>query len=79
MSTSSGRPPTTAMLTTDDDACWGCDPTDPPDFWRFFGSVPSQDAASIWAPGWRDAYPPAPCLCSAWGGYCDESRLFPGI
>jgi hypothetical protein len=65
------------MKWPDDDDTWRCDPTDPPDFWRCFGSLPG--GTSIWAPGWRDAYPPAPCLCSAWGGYSDESRLFPGI
>ena len=62
------------MLDADDDDWFS--PTDPPDFWRYFGSW-QQD--SIWAPCWKDAYPPAPSLCSAWGGYGETSRLFPDL
>ena len=55
-------------------------PTDPPDFWRYFGSLPDRVPSwalqdTIWTPHWKDAFPPAPLLCSAWGGYTDESRM----
>ena len=51
-------------------------PRDTPDPWRFNGGVPSWALSkTIWTPGWRDAYPPMPCLCSAWGGLSEESRI----
>jgi hypothetical protein len=51
-------------------------PRDTPDPWRFYGCVPSWALSeTIWTPGWRDAYPPLPCLCSAWGGLSEESRI----
>lgn len=58
------------------DNWWTC-PTDAPDPWRLYDTtVPSWALEeTIWTPGWRDAYPPTPCLCSAWGGLGDESRI----
>lgn len=56
-----------------------------PDFQRYFVDlhtpVPSWtlEARTIWTPCWNDAYPPQPLLCSAWGGYSEESWLFPDI
>jgi hypothetical protein len=64
------------MLDSEEDEDWFC-PTDPPDFWRYFGSWAIGE--SIWTPCWKDAYPPAPCLCSAWGGYGETSRLVPAL
>jgi hypothetical protein len=57
-----------------------CNPTDPPDFWLCPGSawshVPSWALGeTIWTPCWLDAYPPTPCLCSAWGGMGDVSLM----
>ena len=48
--------------------------SDPPDPWRLYASVPAL-RETIWTPQWRDAYPPTPCLCSAWGGLGDVSRI----
>lgn len=59
------------------DGWWSC-PSDTPDpSWRFYDTtVPSWALEeTIWTPHWRDAYPPTPCLCSAWGGLGDESRI----
>ncbi len=55
-------------------------PMDPPDYTRYFEGkdalIPSWSLGrTIWSPHWRDAYPPAPCLCSAWGGLGDVSRI----
>ena len=51
-----------------DDFAWLC--------WKPYTSVPSWALEeTIWSPHWRDAYPPTPCLCSAWGGLGDESRI----
>jgi hypothetical protein len=49
-------------------------PMDPPDFWLCPGTmtVPPVEE-TIWTPCWLDAYPPMPCLCSAWGGMQDVS------
>ena len=52
--------------------------TDPPNPWRLYtlDGVPSWALKeTIWTPGWRDGFPPTPCLCSAWGGLADESRI----
>lgn len=55
---------------------WPLHSTDPPDPWRLYASVPSWALGeTIWTPNWRDAYPPTPSLCSAWGGLGEESRL----
>jgi hypothetical protein len=64
------------MSVAEDEECWFT-PTDPPDPWRYrFDGVPSWALReTIWTPGWRDAYPPTPCLCSAWGGLGDVSRI----
>ena len=55
-------------------------PMDPPDFWRYFGGmterIPSWELKdTIWTPHWKDAFPPSPCMCSAWGGYTEDSRM----
>ena len=55
-------------------------PVGPPDFRRYFESldtrIPSWTLGkTIWSPDWRDAFAPAPLLCSAWGGLEDGSRL----
>ena len=44
---------------------------------QFFDTAVSSWALkeTIWTPHWRDAFPPTPCLCSAWGGLSDESRM----
>jgi hypothetical protein len=63
----------------DDDDGW-LSPTDPPDFWRYLGAIPSWALHdTIWTPSWKDAHRPAPCLCSTWGGYGDESRILAGL
>lgn len=63
-------------MSSDDDAYPWSQPTGPPDPWRLYATVPSWAGhETIWTPDWRDAYPPSPCLCSAWGGLSDESRL----
>lgn len=59
-------------------------PKDPPDFWLYSPTVAHSGGKgvpswaleeTIWTPCWLDAYPPIPCLCSAWGGMGDVSRL----
>jgi hypothetical protein len=58
-------------------------PKDPPDFWLYSPpprlgeggrNVPVLEE-TIWTPCWLDAYPPIPCLCCAWGGMGDMSRM----
>lgn len=56
-----------------------------PNFHRFFVDMRTPvgswtlEKNGIWAPCWLDAYPAPPLLCSTWGGYADESWLFPDI
>lgn len=53
-------------------------PMDPPDYKRHFERMDAQIPVierTIWSLEWRDAFPPAPLLCSAWGGLGDSSRM----
>lgn len=54
-----------------------------PDYHRYFVDLHSPVGSwsllgpTIWTPCWLDAQPAPALMCSAWGGYGDESKLFP--
>ena len=60
-------------------------PHGPPDFARYYHALRSEvgswtlQPSTIWTPCWLDAFPPSACLCAAWGGYSDRSRVFPEV